>query len=271
MDPNEIEIPPPPQQTQQELQSELPRPSPIAPAWHTIVLVAGILAISASGSSRLAGSHGPVHLFATYGVTCAMELVLLAWVVFGLRLKKIPMRSLLGENSFTPRALFIDIGLALLFWVGSLMVLGTLGLIWAVAQASVEHRSLLAPDPHRQQAMHALSQLAPSSAGEVAAWVLLCVLVGFCEEIVFRGYLQTQFTRWARGAAAAGVVFSALVFGGAHAYQGVRNMVLLAVFGALFSGLVLFRRSLRAAIFAHAWHDLVAGLALALLKSRHLI
>jgi hypothetical protein len=48
-------------------------------------------------------------------------------------------------------------------------------------------------------------------------------------------------------------------------------MVLLAVFGALFSGLVLFRRGLRAAIFAHSWHDLVTGLALALLKSHGLI
>jgi hypothetical protein len=48
-------------------------------------------------------------------------------------------------------------------------------------------------------------------------------------------------------------------------------MVLLAVFGVLFSVLALFRRSLRAGMFAHGWHDLIAGLALALLKSSHLI
>jgi uncharacterized protein len=246
-------------------------PQAIAPAWHTIVLIAAILAISASGSSRLSAAHGPVHLYRTYGATALMELVLLGWVIFGLRLKKITLRSLLGENSFSPRAFFLDIGIALLFWFASLIVLGTLALTWAVAQAAVEHRQLLAPNPQQQNAVRAMSQLAPSTATEIAAWVLLCLIVGVCEEIVFRGYLQTQFTRWARGAAAAGVVFSALVFGGAHAYQGARNMVLLAVFGALFSGLVLFRRSLRAAIFAHSWHDLVTGLALALLKSRGLI
>jgi membrane protease YdiL (CAAX protease family) len=67
------------------------------------------------------------------------------------------------------------------------------------------------------------------------------------------------------------VLFSALVFGGAHAYQGVRSMMMLAVFGALFSFLALFRGSLRAGMFAHSWHDLIAGLALALLKSYHLI
>ncbi len=47
-------------------------------------------------------------------------------------------------------------------------------------------------------------------------------------------------------------------------------MVLLAVFGVLFSLLALYRRSLRAGLFAHVWHDLFAGLALALLRSSHI-
>jgi membrane protease YdiL (CAAX protease family) len=92
---------------------------------------------------------------------------------------------------------------------------------------------------------------------------MLCLLVGFVEETVFRGYLQRQFIGWARGGLATGVLASAVVFGSAHGYQGARNMVLLAVFGVLFS--------LRAGIFAHAWHDFIAGLALALLRSRHIL
>jgi hypothetical protein len=47
-------------------------------------------------------------------------------------------------------------------------------------------------------------------------------------------------------------------------------MVLLSVFGALFSLLSVFRRNLRAGIFAHAWHDFAVGLLLAFVKSRHL-
>ena len=90
--------------------------------------------------------------------------------------------------------------------------------------------------------------------------MLLCALVGIAEELVFRGYLQQQFTAWARGAAAAGVVFSAMMFGAAHGYEGARAMFLLAVFGAFFSLLALFRRNLRAGIFAHSWHDAIAGL-----------
>jgi membrane protease YdiL (CAAX protease family) len=48
-------------------------------------------------------------------------------------------------------------------------------------------------------------------------------------------------------------------------------MVLLAAFGVLFSLLAIYRRSLRAGIFAHAWHDFIAGLALALLRSSHIL
>jgi hypothetical protein len=48
-------------------------------------------------------------------------------------------------------------------------------------------------------------------------------------------------------------------------------MVLLAVFGALFSALAILRRNLRAGIFAHSWHDLIAGLVLTFLRSHHLL
>ena len=84
--------------------------------------------------------------------------------------------------------------------------------------------------------------------------------MGVAEELVFRGYLQRQFTAWAQGAAVAGVVFSASLFGAAHGYEGVRSMFLLAVFGALFSLLALFRRSLRPEFLRTRWHDLIAGL-----------
>jgi len=214
-----------------------------------------------------------------------MEVALLIWVWVGLRLRGTTFRSLLGGFSLSLRSIAADLGFALVFWFASLLVLGTIGLAWSGVEAAVTHRPAvtraagqkaqsgkpLAATDSQKQAIHALVQLAPSGANEIAAWALLCLLVGFVEETVFRGYLQQQFIGWARGGAAAGVVLSAVVFGGAHAYQGVRNMALLTVFGALFSLLALKRRSLRAGMFAHSWHDFVAGLALAWLKSSHLI
>jgi membrane protease YdiL (CAAX protease family) len=250
----------------------------VAPAWHTVVLVVFILGMSWHGASRFSVPHDSINRLATYGFTAVSELVLLGWVLFGLRLRRTPLRSLLGGFSFSPRAVVIDLCFAMLFWISALSVLGTIGIAWSGVEAAVTHRAQpthsaqsLTRDPSQQQAVRALSQLAPSNGQEIAAWVVLCLLVGFIEETVFRGYLQRQFIGWARGGVGAGVVLSALVFGGAHAYQGVRNMVLLGLFGALFGVLALYRRSLRAGMFAHSWQDIIAGLGLALLKSHHLI
>lgn len=266
-------------------------PLTVAPAWHTIVLVVAIIAFSIHGAGRLTAIHGPIDRLASYGFSATMEVAVFAWVILGLRLKKIPLRSLLGSFSFDARSILTDLGFAMVFWICSLTVLGTLGIAWSGVEVALTHRQAaghfvgqnvqadqtgkaeraLAPDAEQLEKLRALAQLAPANGREIAAWALLCLLVGFIEEIVFRGYLQRQFIGWAHGGVVVGVLASAIVFGSAHAYQGVRGMVLLTVFGALFSLLALHRGSLRAGIFAHAWHDLITGLALALLKSSHVI
>jgi membrane protease YdiL (CAAX protease family) len=275
--------------------SQLPVASAaVAPAWHTIVLVAGIVALSIHSALRLSAAHGPINRLRSYGFTAAMEAGIFAWVVVGLRLKKTSLRSLLGSCTLSFRSITQDLGFALIFWITSLMVLGSLGLAWSGVEAALTHRppltraagqtgqtgqagqaapveQALRPDPSQLEAVRALAQLAPANGEEIAAWTLLCLLAGFVEEVVFRGYLQRQFIHWARGGVGPGVFASAVLFGGAHSYQGVRGMALIAVFGVLFSLLALYRRSLRAGIFAHAWHDLIAGLTLALLKSSHVI
>ena len=258
-----------------------PAPSTIAPVWHTLLLVAGIVVLSIHGASRMSAIHGPLNRLATYGFTAAMEAAMLAWVLVGLRLRKIPLRSMLGSCPCNLRSIVADLGFALAFWIASLMVLGTLSVAWSGVEAALAHhppashaahhlgQAPLSPDPSRLDAVRELAKLAPDNGREIAAWALLCLLAGFVEEIVFRGYLQRQFIAWARGGVTIGVLASAVVFGSAHGYQGARSMVLLAVFGVLFSMLALHRRSLRPGIFAHAGHDFFAGLALALLRSSH--
>jgi membrane protease YdiL (CAAX protease family) len=260
------------------LPAEAAVPLAVAPAWHTIVLVLGILAFSIHGASRFSAANAPIHRLATYGLTACAELAMLGWTVLGLRLRKTPLRSLLGPFSLSFRSIAVDVGVALLFWIGSLVVLGAFAVAWETTEAVLAHRlpastagQHIGADPAQRQALRALAQLAPSNGEEIAAWTLLCIVAGFAEEVAFRGYLQRQFIAWARGRVPAGVVFSALCFGAAHAYEGVRGMFLIAVFGALFSLLALYRRTLRPGILAHAGHDFAAGLALALLKSLHFI
>ncbi|MGA8669469.1 MAG: type II CAAX endopeptidase family protein [Terracidiphilus sp.] len=252
----------------------LPAPVSIAPAWHTAVLIAGIVALSVGGSTQL---HRAQNRLLTYGTTATLELVMLGWVALGLWLRRIPLRSLFGAVAQGWRGIGLDLLIGFAFWIGSMTILASIGAVWAGADYAVTHRHApihgqpMEPNSAQKENIRMLEQLAPGSGLEIACWVLLCCLAGTIEEAVFRGYLQRQFTAWAKGGVVWGVVFSAILFGAAHGYQGTRNMVLLAVFGALFSVLAILRRGLRPGIFAHSWHDLIAGLALAFLRAHRLL
>jgi uncharacterized protein len=261
-----------------EIPERLPASRAVAPVWHTIVLMAGIVALSVLGKIEVATIHRTPSRIATYLGTIIMELVLFGWVALGLGLRRVPLRSLFGEVAGGGRGLMRDLAVAFVFWIGALTVLGTIGALWTGVEFALVRRH--APDHSGQplessqsqrEAVKTLEELAPANGREVAYWIALCLMAGLIEETVFRGYLQRQFTAWAHGRVAIGVLLSALLFGAAHGYQGLRNMVLLAAFGVLFSLLTIYRRGLRAAILAHGWHDMVAGLALAVLRSRHLI
>ena len=56
------------------------------------------------------------------------------------------------------------------------------------------------------------------------------------------------------------MIAQALVFGVAHGYQGVRDVVTITVLGAALGGLALWRKSLRPGMIAHAWMDIIGGL-----------
>lgn len=257
--------------------------APIAPMWHTVLLMVLIITISALGFVRHSGPHGSavVNRLRTYGTTAILEVVLIGWVALGVKLRGVRLRSLFGKVSISLKAILVDFGIAIVFWVLSMMALATVAMMWISVESWITHKPIpiqtskngqpTALNPRDDRAAKAVVQLAPTNGKEIAAWLMLCMLVGVAEELVFRGYLQSQFTAWAKGAAAAGVVFSALMFGAAHGYEGARAMFMLSVFGAFFSLLALFRRNLRAGIFAHSWHDAVAGLAVALLHSRHVL
>ena len=256
--------------------------SGIAPVWHTVVLILIIVGVSLLGVHSHPGGAGisAANRLRTYGLTACLELALMGWVLLGLRLRRVPLHLLIGRVSNDFRSIAIDAGIAILFWIGSLMALAMVALMWVSIQMAITHKPLIRTGPggrptiansKDEQAEHAVVQLAPANGREIACWLLMCVLVGFAEELVFRGYFQTQFTRWARGAAWAGVIFSALMFGAAHGYEGVRAMFLLSVFGAFFSLLALFRRNLRAGMFAHGWHDAFVGVLVSVLHAHHLL
>lgn len=169
---------------------------------------------------------------------------MVAYVMWGVRRRGGSLRDLIGGRWDRARDSGRNVLVALGFWIVALVVLGLLG--WALAV----NRNL-----------QGIRFLIPGSGLEIACWILLSITAGCCEETIFRGYLQRQFIAWS-GNAVAGILFSALLFGAAHAYQGWRQAVRVGVFGAMFGILAYRRGSLRPGIIAHAWNDTVSGFVL---------
>jgi membrane protease YdiL (CAAX protease family) len=229
----------------------------LAPWWHTALMVAVILGLSVAGVRQLRNfGDQPLHLSANYSLTIAYEWVLAALAVWGVHMRGVPLRQLLGEWRPGARAWFEDLGVALGYWMIALSVLALLGNI--LVKISGSHI-----DP--QKIGDVTQKLAPVTGIEMALFLIMSISAGICEELVFRGYLQQQFARighrmWA------GVVLSALVFGGAHGYEGIAGVLLIAAYGAMFGVLARLRRGLRTGMIAHAWHDSLSGVALVLLR-----
>jgi membrane protease YdiL (CAAX protease family) len=96
-------------------------------------------------------------------------------------------------------------------------------------------------------------QLIPRDKHELAWMYPLCVTAGFCEELLYRGFvvwgLSIPLGWWAATAA------SVLSFGLIHAYQGTSGIVRTAATGLMMTALVAVTRSLWPAMVLHAVID----------------
>ena len=229
----------------------------VAPWWHTALMVALIIGLSVAGVRQLRSfGNQPLHLTANYILTIAYEWILAGLAVWGIHLRKVPLRQLLGEQRPGARGWLADTAVALGYWTVAVCVLALLSAI--LVKISGSHI-----DP--QKVANVTQKLAPVTGFEMLLFLVLSVSAGICEELVFRGYLQQQFARMGRSIWA-GVALSALVFGCAHGYEGVAGVLLIAAYGAMFGVLALLRRGLRAGMIAHAFHDSISGLAMVLLR-----
>jgi uncharacterized protein len=217
----------------------------VASALHTVGLLVILLgaagAMYFSADNMRAVEH-PRRL-AFYFTTMAWEWFLTAYVLFGVRHHGTSLAEVTGARWKTAKDVFRDIGLAIVFWMAALAILGVTS-------------SLL----HFRGSKQNLSFLAPEGPAQIAAWLLVCVTAGFCEETIFRGYLQKQFIAWTSNAPI-GMVLSALIFGACHIYQGPKAVVVITVYGLLFGILAQWRNSLRPGMITHALHDTAGGLA----------
>jgi uncharacterized protein len=224
----------------------------LAPLWHTAIVLFILLGASLGGARSVhplaAHSRLPQYLW-----TMSWEWLLAGFVVFGVR-RRMSLRELIGGRWDSVEAVLRDVLFAAGFWVVAITVLGIGAKLLHLDQAG-------GLDSMRRQ----LGFLVPQTSLEVLAWCGLSLTAGFCEEIIFRGYLQRQFAVVTRSMLG-GVVLSAVVFGAAHGYEGGPRMLLIGVYGFMFGLLAWWRKSLRPGMIAHAWHDAFTGMVLRLLQ-----
>ncbi|MGE5114239.1 MAG: CPBP family intramembrane glutamic endopeptidase [Acidobacteriaceae bacterium] len=230
-------------------------PRRIAPLWHTILLIVLLAAFSFGGahsSHPIARQQG---LAPQYLSMIIVEWLTFGYVVWGIRRGGVlGVRELIGGRWEKVEDFLLDVGIATAFWILSVVVLAACAYPLGIAQ----HGGNL------EEVKRLLGFLVPRTNLEIALWFCVAGTAGFCEEIIFRGYIQRQFSTIS-GYAIVGMLVSAITFGMAHGYEGPRRMVLISVYGLLFSALAAMWKSLRPGMMAHAWHDAFTGMMMRVL------
>jgi membrane protease YdiL (CAAX protease family) len=112
-----------------------------------------------------------------------------------------------------------------------------------------------------------LRKIMPTFGPEMAAFALVSLTAGVCEELLYRGWL-VNLLRAATGSVWVAIVVGAAVFGIGHAYQGAKAMLRTGFVGLQLAYLFVAVDSLIPGQVLHAAFDLVMSFALATAVSR---
>jgi membrane protease YdiL (CAAX protease family) len=163
--------------------------------------------------------------------------VLLIWLA--LRRRGDSIGTLVSGRWQTLGAFFKDLGIAIGFLVVVVPLVGALTYLLGGGTES------------------ALAGIIPRTVPQLLVWLGLASTAGFCEELIFRGYLVEQFSAWT-GSRVFAIVLQGVAFGLAHGYYK-RIMVAIMVQGWLLGFLAYWRKSLRPGMIAHGVQDLAGG------------
>jgi membrane protease YdiL (CAAX protease family) len=232
-----------------------PRNKPVASLLHFLIFLAIITAVAGLGwlQAMQTRNAAPSHASA---IPVYLSAAVLDWLLFffcwrGVRKNGGTLRDIIGGRWPTVDAFFKDLLIAAAFWGA------TAGILWWLARPGM---------PFHSPESKIVAALLPQTPLEAAVWFSVCMTAGFCEEFVFRGYVQRQCAAYGRSVFA-GVIGQAVIFGLGHAYQGPVQVASIILFGLFFGVLAAWVKSLRPGMMAHAWEDLWSGwLAAVLLR-----
>jgi membrane protease YdiL (CAAX protease family) len=151
-----------------------------------------------------------------------------------------------------------DLGLALpldwRFGVGLLLAAAGTAFLW------LQLRSVRRNEKDREDARKALRDLEwllPHTPRELDAFMRVSTTAGICEEVLYRGFLAWFLAQWMPLWLA--MIASGILFGLAHAYQGLGGVLKTGAIGIAFGGLTLLAQSIVPAILLHIAVDALNG------------
>jgi membrane protease YdiL (CAAX protease family) len=220
------------------------RDEPIAPWWHTLLVLTPIaIASIASGYQHgLPDAHLPGlgPRISSYLTVLVVEWLPVFLIWRALKVRALTLGALISGRWRTVGAFLRDLGLAVAMFAVALIVIEPLsGLLGAKAlEGSLTHST-------------------PRTVPELAVFLVMAVSAGFCEELIFRGYLTRQFSAWT-GSRAAGILLQGIVFGLGHAYYRW-VMIAVMVLAWLLGLLAHWRKSLLPGMLFHCIQDVLGG------------
>ena len=147
------------------------KPALIAPLWHTLLVIALLLGNSFLGSSKLGAVNGSAARIMLYGGTFVTQLILILLVWFGIRLRGVRMRDLIGGRWKTVESFLLDAALA----VGFLIVADVLLVGVRIALGTIDLHNMA---KMKDDTLRMLGPIAPHTYFEAGLFVLLSVCAG---------------------------------------------------------------------------------------------
>jgi uncharacterized protein len=222
--------------------SEPPHYARIANPLHTILVLAAQAGLALRTMIRLGhmGAAANVNRVQLYERTILFQLLMFGLVLLGVWLNGSPLATVLGDRWRSVREVFRDAGIGVAFLFVSIVLGSIVG-------------------GHRGTPDQAVQFLFPHGGLEIVMWILVSVTAGICEEAIYRGYLQRQFTALTKNISL-GIILSTIIFGMSHAYQGFGRAFQIALLGGMSGILAHWRKSVRPGMVAHALQDIMGGL-----------
>lgn len=222
----------------------------------TFVLVVVIPVVSSLRLRRLKRHTGPAVPLRTkqrlYAWTICMQ-----WLLVG------AMLWVAGRHGLSAADVGERLGNAHLTFVATLGLLAIVAVVAGILLPRVRRA--------RPKALAAglgrMRKFSPAFGPEFAAFVLVCLTAGVCEELLYRGWL-VNLLRAATGSVWIAVAVASVAFGIGHAYQGVLGMLRTGFVGLQLAVLFVAVDSLVPGQVLHAAVDLVSGFAMATAAAR---